>query len=104
MPQSVEMIKYIVQSTFNSPNLPTSIKSAYLSCPVWPYNSNFIRCFKCQNYGHGKKILFVVPLPALQKLATTIKTAKMLDGVPAVKIITQHIPVLAQIGSEKKIF
>ncbi|GFT52193.1 uncharacterized protein TNCV_2530601 [Trichonephila clavipes] len=38
--------------TFNSPNLPTTIKAAYLNCEIRPCVPNSIRCFKCQRFGH----------------------------------------------------
>ncbi|GFX46019.1 uncharacterized protein TNCV_1919861 [Trichonephila clavipes] len=36
--------------TFNSPNLPTSIKAGYLNCKIRPYIPNPLRCFKCQRF------------------------------------------------------
>lgn len=40
--------------TFNTPSLPKSIKSGYLSCSVRPYIPNPLRCFKCQHFEHSK--------------------------------------------------
>ncbi|GFU35918.1 uncharacterized protein TNCV_4030261 [Trichonephila clavipes] len=40
--------------TFNSPNLPTSIKAGYLHCKIRPYIPNPLRCFKCQRFGHSQ--------------------------------------------------
>ncbi|GFX68940.1 uncharacterized protein TNCV_682991 [Trichonephila clavipes] len=40
--------------TFNSPNLPTSIKAGYLNCKIRPYIPNPLRCFKCQKFGHSQ--------------------------------------------------
>ncbi|GFT51586.1 putative RNA-directed DNA polymerase from transposon BS [Trichonephila clavipes] len=40
--------------TFNSPNLPTSIKDGYLYCKIRPYIRNPLRCFKCQRFGHSQ--------------------------------------------------
>jgi hypothetical protein len=40
--------------TFNTPNLPTHIRAAYLRCPVRPYIPNPLRCFNCQRFGHSK--------------------------------------------------
>ncbi|GFX54071.1 putative RNA-directed DNA polymerase from transposon BS [Trichonephila clavipes] len=40
--------------TFNSPNLPTSIKAGYLNCKIRPYIPNPLRCFKCQRFGHSQ--------------------------------------------------
>ncbi|GFT93563.1 uncharacterized protein TNCV_2197711 [Trichonephila clavipes] len=43
--------------TFNSLNLPTSIKAEYLDCIIRPYIPNPLRCFKCQRFGHSRKLL-----------------------------------------------
>ncbi|GBL78450.1 hypothetical protein AVEN_42943-1 [Araneus ventricosus] len=40
--------------TFQSPNLPDSIKAGYINCPVRPYILNPLRSFKFQRYGHSK--------------------------------------------------
>ncbi|GFT73764.1 uncharacterized protein TNCV_1327651 [Trichonephila clavipes] len=40
--------------TFATPDLPQSVKAAYLNCPVRPYIPNPLRCFQCQRYGHSK--------------------------------------------------
>ncbi|XP_055932952.1 uncharacterized protein LOC129962974 [Argiope bruennichi] len=40
--------------TFNSPQLPESIKAGYINLPVRPYIPNPLRCFQCQRYGHSK--------------------------------------------------
>ncbi|GFW22363.1 histone-lysine N-methyltransferase ASH1L [Trichonephila clavipes] len=40
--------------TFNSLNLPTSIKAGYLNCKIRPYILNPLRCFKCQRFGHSQ--------------------------------------------------
>ncbi|GFS47488.1 putative RNA-directed DNA polymerase from transposon BS [Trichonephila clavipes] len=40
--------------TFNSPNLPTTIKAGYLNCKIRPYIPNPLRCFKCQRFGHSQ--------------------------------------------------
>ncbi|GFT51146.1 uncharacterized protein TNCV_4817461 [Trichonephila clavipes] len=40
--------------TFNSPNLPTSIKAGYINCKIRPYIPNPLRCFKCQRFGHSQ--------------------------------------------------
>ncbi|GFT73808.1 putative RNA-directed DNA polymerase from transposon BS [Trichonephila clavipes] len=40
--------------TFNSPNLPTSIKAGYLNCKIRPYIPNPLRCFKCQRFGRSQ--------------------------------------------------
>ena len=38
--------------TFNTPNLPSTIKAGYLSLRVDLYVPNPLRCFKCQRFGH----------------------------------------------------
>ncbi|GFU05663.1 putative RNA-directed DNA polymerase from transposon X-element [Trichonephila clavipes] len=40
--------------TFNSPKLPSNIKTGYLNCKVRPYIPNPLRCFKCQRFGHSQ--------------------------------------------------
>ncbi|GFV77812.1 uncharacterized protein TNCV_4674061 [Trichonephila clavipes] len=40
--------------TFNSPNLPTSIKAGYINCKIRPYIPNPLRCFKCQRFGNSQ--------------------------------------------------
>ncbi|GFT33207.1 uncharacterized protein TNCV_4598831 [Trichonephila clavipes] len=40
--------------TFATPDLPQSVKAAYLNCPVRPYIPNPLRCFQCQRFGHSK--------------------------------------------------
>ncbi|GFY24870.1 uncharacterized protein TNCV_2690611 [Trichonephila clavipes] len=41
---------------FSMPELPQSIKAAYLHCPVRPYIPNPLRCFQCQRFGHSKTV------------------------------------------------
>ncbi|MES9881570.1 MAG: hypothetical protein ABW185_11875 [Sedimenticola sp.] len=40
--------------TFNTPDLPTSIKAGYLRITVEVYVPNPLRCFRCQRFGHHK--------------------------------------------------
>ncbi|GFR17836.1 uncharacterized protein TNCT_416581 [Trichonephila clavata] len=40
--------------TFATPDLPQSVKDAYLNCPVRPYIPNPLRCFQCQRFGHSE--------------------------------------------------
>ncbi|GFU07089.1 uncharacterized protein TNCV_3607831 [Trichonephila clavipes] len=47
--------KYIIL-TFSTPELPQSVKAAYLYCPVRPYIPNPLRCFQCQRFGHSKTV------------------------------------------------
>lgn len=42
---------YII--TFNCTKLPTSVKVGYIHVKVHPYIPNPLRCFRCQEYGHG---------------------------------------------------
>ncbi|GFT73847.1 uncharacterized protein TNCV_1353231 [Trichonephila clavipes] len=42
--------------TFSTPELPQSVKAAYLHCPVRPYIPNPLRCFQCQRFGHSKTV------------------------------------------------
>ncbi|GFW69746.1 uncharacterized protein TNCV_1883901 [Trichonephila clavipes] len=37
--------------TFATPDLPQSVKVAYLHCPVRPYILNPLHCFQCQCFG-----------------------------------------------------
>ncbi|GFX13664.1 probable RNA-directed DNA polymerase from transposon X-element [Trichonephila clavipes] len=40
--------------TFSTPDLPQTVKMAYIRCPVRPYIPNLLRCFQCQRFGHSK--------------------------------------------------
>ncbi|GFW07847.1 uncharacterized protein TNCV_3919801 [Trichonephila clavipes] len=42
--------------TFSTPELPQSVKAAYLHCPVRPYIPNPLRCLQCQRFGHSKTV------------------------------------------------
>ncbi|GFX75688.1 uncharacterized protein TNCV_3575131 [Trichonephila clavipes] len=42
--------------TFSTPELPPSVKAAYLRCPVLPYIPNPLNCFQCQRFGHSKTV------------------------------------------------
>ncbi|GFW02226.1 CCHC-type domain-containing protein [Trichonephila clavipes] len=42
--------------TFNTPDLPQTVKMAYIRCPVRPYIPNTLRCFQCQRFGHSKTV------------------------------------------------
>ncbi|GFX39565.1 uncharacterized protein TNCV_2103111 [Trichonephila clavipes] len=49
--------------TFNSPKLPSTIKTGYLNCKIRPYIPNPLSCFKCQSfhivfYHSGKLLAF----------------------------------------------
>ena len=35
--------------------MPSSVKLAWLNCPVRPYIPNPLRCFNCQRFGHSKQ-------------------------------------------------
>lgn len=39
--------------TFNAPNIPTSVKIGYMNVKCSMYIPNPLRCYNCQNYGHG---------------------------------------------------
>ncbi|GFX25494.1 uncharacterized protein TNCV_1407601 [Trichonephila clavipes] len=41
--------------TFSTPELPQSVKAAYLHCPVRPYIPNPATLFQCQRFGHSLK-------------------------------------------------
>ncbi|GFV72260.1 putative RNA-directed DNA polymerase from transposon BS [Trichonephila clavipes] len=45
--------KYIIL-TFNSPKLPSTIKTGYLNWKIRPYITKPPRCFKCQRFGHSQ--------------------------------------------------
>ncbi|GFW59330.1 putative RNA-directed DNA polymerase from transposon X-element [Trichonephila clavipes] len=47
--------------TFSTPDLPQTIKMAYIRCPVRPYIPNPLRCFQCQRYGHSKNVCWGQP-------------------------------------------
>ena len=40
--------------TFDVPTLPNSVKAGYLHIHIVPYIPNHLRCFKCNNFGHGQ--------------------------------------------------
>ncbi|GFV94154.1 uncharacterized protein TNCV_4462811 [Trichonephila clavipes] len=42
--------------TFSTPDLPQTVKIAYIHCPVRPYIPNPLRCFQCQRFGHSKTV------------------------------------------------
>ncbi|GFU64507.1 putative RNA-directed DNA polymerase from transposon X-element [Trichonephila clavipes] len=42
--------------TFNTPDLPQTVKMAYIRCPVRPYIPHPLRCFQCQRFGHSKTV------------------------------------------------
>ncbi|GFV93014.1 uncharacterized protein TNCV_3427261 [Trichonephila clavipes] len=42
--------------TFSTPDLPQTVKMAYIRCPVRPYIPNPLRCFQCQRFGHSKTV------------------------------------------------
>ncbi|GFW07820.1 uncharacterized protein TNCV_3919531 [Trichonephila clavipes] len=40
--------------TISTPDLPQTVKMAYIRCPVRPCIPNPLRCFQCQRFGHSK--------------------------------------------------
>ena len=61
--QEVKLNTFLI--TFNTPNIPTSIRIGLYNVRVNPYIPNPVRCFKCQKFGHGQcqckgKIMFQV--------------------------------------------
>ncbi|GFQ65065.1 uncharacterized protein TNCT_704631 [Trichonephila clavata] len=40
--------------TFSTPDLPQTVKMAYIRCLVQTYIPNPLRCFQCQRYGYSK--------------------------------------------------
>ena len=48
--------------TFCTPNLPASLKVAYLNIKVEPYIPSPLRCYGCQRYGHSKITCKRVPV------------------------------------------
>ncbi|GFT16248.1 RNA-directed DNA polymerase from mobile element jockey [Trichonephila clavipes] len=50
--------------TFNTPDLPQTVKMAYIRCPVRPYIPNPLRCFQCQRFWTFKQSA-AVSQPAL---------------------------------------
>ncbi|GFY35372.1 uncharacterized protein TNCV_797211 [Trichonephila clavipes] len=47
--------KYLILA-FSTPNLPQTVKMAYIRCPVRPYIPNPLLSFQCQRYGHSKNV------------------------------------------------
>ncbi|GBM45860.1 hypothetical protein AVEN_26402-1 [Araneus ventricosus] len=75
-------IKHLIL-TFNTPNLPKSVKITYINCPVKPYIPDTLRCFKCQKFGHtitacrgDKKICARCSLPDHNSKNCSSTTAK----------------------------
>lgn len=50
--QEVKLNTFLI--TFNTPNIPTSIRIGLYNVRVNPYVPNPVRCFKCQKFGHGQ--------------------------------------------------
>ncbi|GFT91781.1 uncharacterized protein TNCV_3438181 [Trichonephila clavipes] len=44
------------------PDLPQTVKMAYIRCPVRSYIPNPLRCFQCQRYGHSKNVCRSQPI------------------------------------------
>ncbi|GFU77991.1 uncharacterized protein TNCV_3109281 [Trichonephila clavipes] len=42
--------------TFSTPDLPQTVKMAYIRRPVRPYIPNPLRCIQCQRYVHSKNV------------------------------------------------
>ncbi|GFX83936.1 uncharacterized protein TNCV_4286561 [Trichonephila clavipes] len=42
--------------TFSTPDLPQTVKMAYIRCPVQTYIPNPLRCFQCQRFEHSKTV------------------------------------------------
>ncbi|GFX01442.1 uncharacterized protein TNCV_1864161 [Trichonephila clavipes] len=53
--------------TFSTPDLPQTVKIAYIRCPVRPYIPNPLRCFQCQRYDHSKNVCRGQPAPPRYK-------------------------------------
>ncbi|GFW40960.1 uncharacterized protein TNCV_4370081 [Trichonephila clavipes] len=63
--------------TFSTPDLPQTVKMAYIRCPVRPYIPNPLRCFQCQRYGHSKNVCRGQPTcPRCGNRATTAQIVK----------------------------
>ncbi|GFT55182.1 putative RNA-directed DNA polymerase from transposon X-element [Trichonephila clavipes] len=63
--------------TFSTPDLPQTVKMAYIRCPVRPYIPNPLRCFQCQRYGHSKNVCRGQPTcPRCGNQATTAQIVK----------------------------
>ncbi|GFT80756.1 uncharacterized protein TNCV_4008741 [Trichonephila clavipes] len=64
--------------TFSTPDLPQTVKMAYIRCPVRPYIPNPLRCFQCQRYTVTLKTSVGANLPALVagNRATTAQIAR----------------------------
>jgi hypothetical protein len=50
--QEVKLNTFLI--TFNTPNIPTSIRIGLYNVKVNPYIPNPVCCFKCQKFGHGQ--------------------------------------------------
>ena len=49
---NMEVMTNTLILTFNTPNIPDSLKIGYLNIPVTQYVPNPIRFYKCQRFGH----------------------------------------------------
>ncbi|GFT03151.1 putative RNA-directed DNA polymerase from transposon X-element [Trichonephila clavipes] len=65
--------------TFSTPDLPQTVKMAYIRCPVRPYIPNPLRCFQCQRYGHAKNVCR--GQPTCPRCGVQATTAQIRQGV-----------------------
>ncbi|GFX25507.1 putative RNA-directed DNA polymerase from transposon X-element [Trichonephila clavipes] len=89
--------------TFATPDLPQSVKVAYLHCPVRPYIPNPLRCFQCQRFGHSKTTCRGQPTCArCAEVGHDSADCKARENVSIAKETTLHTLDLAQRGPSKK--
>ena len=92
--------------TFNTPNLPSTIKIAFLRVGVEVYIPNPLRCFSCQQYGHhadrckNHHVCSNCGEPAIHHETFV----KVLQNVPTVGKATMPTPTNVKFGIKKKKF
>ncbi|GFT80881.1 hypothetical protein TNCV_4746861 [Trichonephila clavipes] len=96
--------------TFNTPDLPQTVKMAYIRCPVRPYIPNPLRCFQCQRFGHSKTVCRGQPTcsrcaeaiihrflalvqPGYSKEITALKIKNKISYPEARRVVSSRTPV-----------
>ncbi|GFT64904.1 uncharacterized protein TNCV_274481 [Trichonephila clavipes] len=80
--------------TFSTPELPQSVKAAYLHCPVRPYIPNPLRCFQCQRFGHSKTVCRGQPTCSrCAEEITAVKIKNKLSYPEARRVVSLRTPV-----------
>jgi len=70
--------------TYNTPNIPISIRIDHINVRVNRYVPNSVRCFKCQKFGHGQSQYKgkIVCFKCSEVMMVTL--VKMITSVPIV--------------------